>query len=148
MSGPVAMTLGSFAFEAIGFGYGDVSRRVQTPWADIQVAQTLNQQQWTGPTSEEVTIRGVLFPEAYGGQDSLDGIISAAMSGQPLMLVSGSDAEGNIHGMFAVQSIDEDRTFHDARGTPRRNAYTITLKRYATDASVGGAIARVVNLFG
>jgi uncharacterized protein len=55
------MMLGPFPVEALGFGYQSVQRRVQTPWADIAVAQDLNQQQWTGPTSEEVTIRRVLF---------------------------------------------------------------------------------------
>lgn len=147
MSGPVAMALGPFAFESLGFGYDGVGRRVQTPWAEVKVAQTLDRQQWLGPTSEEVTIKGVLFPEEFGGQASLDGIISAAMSGMPLMLVSGSKAQGLIHGLFSVQSIDEDRSFHDAAGTPRKNSYTITLKRMS-DASIGGAVASVISLFG
>ncbi len=147
MSGPVAMALGPFTFEAIGFGYGDVGRRVQTPWTEVKVAQSLDRQQWLGPTSEEVTIRGVLFPAQYGGQESLDGIISSAMSGTPLMLVSGTDGAGVIHGLFSVQSVDEDRSFHDAAGTPRKNSYTITLKRMS-DASIGGAVASVISLFG
>ncbi|CDZ43108.1 Putative bacteriophage P2 tail protein [Neorhizobium galegae bv. officinalis] len=150
MPGPIPMTLGSFAFEAIGFGYDTVSRRVQTPWAEIAVAQTLNQHQWTGPTSEEVSIRGVLFPAEFGGQDSLDGIIASAMSGAPLMLVSGNDAEGVIHGTFTIQSVDEDRSFHDARGQPHRNSYSIALKRYgqggATDAAA--TLPPILSLFG
>lgn len=147
MSGPVAMALGPFAFEAIGFGYDGVGRRVQTPWAEVKVAQSLDRLQWLGPTSEEVTIKGVLFPESHGGQGSLDGIVSASMSGTPLMLVSGSEAEGLIHGQFAVQSIDEDRSLHNHLGTPRKNAYTITLKR-VSDASIGGAVASIISLFG
>lgn len=148
MSGPTAMALGSFAFEAIGFGYDGVSRKVQTPWADIKVAQSLDQQQWLGPTSDEVTIKGVLFPAELGGQSSLDGIIAAAMSGTPLMLVSGDAVEGSIHGTFTVQSVDEDRSFHTAFGTPRRNAYTITLKRYGGAAAGGSIFAPIINIFG
>ncbi len=156
MSGPVAMALGPFAFEAIGFGYDGVSRKVQTPWADVQVAQSLNQQQWTGPTSEEVTIKGVLFPAEFGGQNSLSGIVSAAMAGTPLMLVSGDENEGLIHGTFTVQSVDEDRSFHTRQGTARRNAYTISLKRYADgdpagfslSGSVSSLLSPILNLFG
>lgn len=147
MSGPTAMALGPFAFEAIGFGYDGVQRRVQTPWADVAVAQSLNQQQWTGPTSEEVTIKGALFPAEHGGQDSLDGIISAAMAGTPLMLVSGDATLGSVHGTFTVQSVDEDKTFFTATGTPRKNAYTITLKRYSQSGATSAETA-ILSLFG
>lgn len=127
------MMLGPFPFEAAGFGYTDVQRRLQTPWAEIAVAQDFNQQQWTGPTSEDVTIRGVLFPAEFPA--SLAGLSAAARSGTPMMLVSGDALAGIIHGMFTVQSIDEDRSHHDALGRPWRNAYTLVLKRY------GGAAA-------
>lgn len=148
MPGRTSMMLGPHAFEAIGFGYTDVQRRVQTPWADVAVAQDLNQQQWTGPTSEDVTIRGVLFPAEFPA--SLDGLIGAAQAGTPLMFVSGDAAQGSVHGMFTIQAIDEDRSLHDRGGRPWRNAYTITLKRYG---STGGGIstptflANLISLF-
>lgn len=148
MSGPTAMALGAFAFEGIGFGYDGVSRKVQTPWADIKVAQSLDQQQWLGPTSEEVTIKGVLFPAEYGGQASLDGIIAAAMSGLPLMLVSGDAEEGAIHGLFTIQSVDEDRSDHTNYGAPRKNAYAISLKRYGGQSTSGSILGSIINLFG
>ena len=144
----VSMMLGGFAFEARDrLGYEGVQRKVQTPWAEIKVAQTMDQQQWTGPTSEEVTIRGVLFPQEYGGQASLDGIIAAAQAGTPMMLVSGDDYEGVIHGMFTVQGIDEDRSYHNAAGAPRKNSYSITLKRYGQSTAGGGLFAPILNLF-
>lgn len=144
MTQQVSMMLGPYAFEAIGFGYEGVGRRVQTPWADIPVAQTGNRQQWTGPTSEEVTIRGVLFPEEFGGQAQLDGVISSANAGVPMMLVSGDAVEGIVHGMFTVQAVDEDRSFHTAHGAARRNGYSISLKRYGGSAS---GLASVLDFF-
>ncbi|MGJ7040488.1 phage protein U [Shinella sp. BE166] len=148
MSGPTPMMLGSFAFEAIGFGFNGLQRRVQTPWADIAVAQTLNQQQWTGPTSEEVTISGVLFNEEFGGQDSLDGIIAAANAGVPLMLVSGSESAGVIHGSFTIQGVSEERSFIDHRGAPRKNSYSITLKRYGDTGGGSSFFKPIFDLFG
>lgn len=144
------MMLGSFGFEALGFGYEGLTVKVNTQWADVPVAQTLNQQQWTGPTSEEVSIKGVLFPLEHGGQGSLDGLKAAAMAGTPMMLVSGDDARGVIHGTFTIQGIDEDRSYITASGAARRNAYTISLKRYGQgDMSVGskGGLAALANLF-
>ncbi|TPK15156.1 phage tail protein [Mesorhizobium sp. B2-5-9] len=148
MTGATSMMLGPFAFEAVGFGYTDVSRRVQTPWADIAVAQDLNQLQWTGPTSEEVSIKGVIFPREFPA--TLEGLVGSANAGTPMMFVSGDVDEGLIHGMFTIQSIDEDRGYHDAGGRAWRNAYTITLKRYAGggDAGgVGGVISKLLSLF-
>lgn len=141
------MMIGAFGFEALGFGFDGVQRRVQTPWVDMPVAQDFNQQQWTGPTSEDVTIKGVLFPVELGGQESLDGIIATAKAGIPMMLVSGSEAAGVIHGMFTVQSVDEDRSFHTRRGTPMRNAYSISLKRYSGGITSSSLLTSIVDLF-
>ncbi|MCM2434122.1 phage tail protein [Agrobacterium rosae] len=147
MSGNTSMMLGGFAFEAHGFGYQGVKRTVNTPWTEVAVAQTLNPQQWTGPTSDEVNIQGVLFPEEFGGQAQLDGLIAASLSGTPMMLVTGDAAEGVIHGTFTVQGIDEDRSFINARGAAARNAYSIKLKRQADTAglSTGSIIDRATS---
>lgn len=141
MSGYTSMMLGGFAFEALGFGYQGIKRTVNTPWAEVAVAETLNPQQWTGPTSDEVTIQGVLFPQEFGGQSQLDGIIAAALAGTPMTLVTGDAAEGVIHGMFTVQGVDEDRSLHNSRGAAARNAYSIKLKRQTDTAPLtGGSI--------
>ena len=138
MTNPVSMMLGAFPFQSLGFGYQGLQRRVETPWADIAVVQDLNQQQWTGPTSEEVTIRGVLFPAEWPA--SLSGIVAAANSGTPMFLVSGDADSGVIHGVFTVQGVDEDRSFHDAAGRAWRNAYALTLKRYARGGIAAGSL--------
>ncbi|MFC5760513.1 phage tail protein [Rhizobium sp. GCM10022189] len=152
MTAQTSMMLGSFAFEALGFGYDGVSRSLQTPWAKVQVVNRFNVQQWMGPTSDTVTIRGVLFPVELGGQAQLDGIAAAAISGTPMLLVTGDVAEGVIHGTFTVQSVDEDRSFHTAFGAPQRNAYSIVLERYGDENAVpGGPISilqPILDLFG
>lgn len=148
MSNPVSMALGPFAFEAIGFHYDGLTRTVNTSWADVAVAQRRNAQQWLGPTSDEVTIKGVLFPAEFGGQGSLDGIIAAAEAGEPQMLVSGDAAEGRIHGFHTIQGVEEDRSFIDRYGQPRKNAYQIKLKRHEGKVEPGGLLAALVSLLG
>ena len=134
MAGYTSMMLGGFAFEGLGFGYQGVKRKVNTPWVEIPVGQTLNPQQWTGPTSDEVTISGVLFPEEFGGQSQLDGIIAASMAGTEMMLVTGDAAQGVIQGLFTVQSVEEDRSYINRCGEAGRNDYSITLKRSGSGA--------------
>lgn len=138
MSGNTSMMLGGFAFEALGFGYQAIKRSVNTSWTEVPVAQTLNPLQWTGPTSDEITISGVIFTEEFGGQSQLDGIVAASLAGVPMMLVTGSAAEGVVHGMFTVQGIEEDRSHHNARGVAARNAYSIKLKRQPDTAPMSG----------
>lgn len=147
MAGPVTMMLGGFAFEAMGFGYDGLSRSVQTPWAEIDVAQGLDAQQWTGPKSDEITIKGVLFPAEFGGQASLDGLVAAALAGKKMMFVSGTASAGLIHGWFTVQSVEEDRSFIDASGAARRNAYSIKIKRYGDSSSLATLITTFISLF-
>ncbi|MFK0167151.1 phage tail protein [Rhizobium sp. NPDC090279] len=112
------MMLGGYAFEALGFGYQNIKRKVNTPWVEISVGQSLNPQQWTGPTSDEVTIQGVFFPEEFDGQSQLDGIIAAQLAGTEMMMVSGDTIEGVIRGMFTVQSVEEDMSSTMPAGLP------------------------------
>ncbi len=141
MSGYTSMMLGGFGFEALGFGYQGVKRSLNTQWTEVAVGQTLNPQQWTGPTSDEITIAGVIFTEEFGGQSQLDGIAAEALAGVPMMLVTGDAVEGVIRGIFTVQGIEEDKSHHNARGEAARNAYTIKLKRQPdTTPLPGGSI--------
>lgn len=127
MSGPVVAALGAFAFQAHGFGLTDITRDTKTGWAAIAVAGGMDRLQWTGGNSDDVSISGVLFPQAFGGLDSLAGIRAAAEQGQPLMLVN---LAGQIFGLHVVEGITEDRSFLDRDGLPLRNAYKLSLKRF------------------
>lgn len=127
------MALGPFLFRSHGFGYTDVSRKLDTTWAEIEIAGRINALQWTGPRSEVVTINGVLFPSEWGGAATLEGVRLAAKNGIPQMLVS---LEGKVFGSQAIQKVDEDRAFHDRFGAPGRNAYSIELKRVGSGFSL------------
>lgn len=127
MSGPVTMTLGPFAFESHGFGFTDLGRDLDTQWTEVKVAQDWDALQWLGPGKEEAEIRGVLFPERFGGLTQLSGIRSLAISGQPMPLIS---LGGNVFGLFVVIGLKEDQDLFNAAGTPRQDKYSIRLRRY------------------
>lgn len=75
---PTPMTLGPFAFESLSFGFNGVSRDLATPWAEIKTVGGLDRIQWLGGDFDKVTIVGCVFPEEFGGLDSLEGVRSAA----------------------------------------------------------------------
>lgn len=141
------MTLGPFGFEALGFGYTDVTRKLDTSWAEIATAQDFDAIQWTGPKSDTLTIKGVLFPESFGGLASLNGIAAMAQAGLPLMLVSGDMSGGSIIGLVAVTGVEEDRSLHTGWGLPRKDAYQINVRRYPGAPSVGSIMGQVAGLF-
>ncbi len=143
MAGPTGMALGGFAFEALGFGYQDVGRNLSTPWAKQAVAQQLDGLQWVGPSEDEIEIKGVLFPEEFGWMASLEGLRQAALKGVALMMVS---LGGVIFGYHTIQAISEDRSYHDAFGRPRRDAYRIKLLRY-TGTPAASPLNSFVSLF-
>lgn len=124
---PTPMALGPFGFESLHFGYDKVDRNLSTRWAQIQTVGGLNRLQWTGGESDDVTIAGVVFPEEFGGLDSLEGVRSAARAGNVLPLVT---LGGNVFGMYVIEGVTEDQNFHDFRGLPRKDVFVIQLKRY------------------
>ncbi len=140
MAGPVTMALGAFMFRAHGFGYTDLERTLDTSWAELNTAGRLNALQWTGPKSDVVVIKGVLFPKAFGGTTTLEGVKLAAKNGVPLMLVS---LGGRIFGRYAIQKVTDAGTLHDRNGTPLRDAYTLELKRSSGGISLRSLIGSI-----
>lgn len=140
---PTPMALGPFAFESLSFGFYGVSRDLATPWASIQTVGGLDRLQWTGGESDKVTIVGVVFPEEFGGLDSLEGVRSAARSGAVVPLVT---LGGNVYGLYVIEAVNEDQSYHDANGRPRRDVYSIDLKRYVGNSF--SPISIIQSLFG
>ena len=137
------MCLGPFAFESLSFGFYGVSRELATPWAEIKTVGGLDRVQWLGGDSDRVTIVGVVFPEEFGGLDSLEGVRSAARAGTVLPLVT---LGGNVYGLYVVEGVHEDQSYHDASGRPRRDVYSIELRRYI--GSGFSPISIIQSLFG
>ena len=135
------MALGDHAFEALGFGFNDLHRKTYTPWGEVEVAYRLAALHWLGPKMEEITIKGVLFPEEFGGQGSLEGLRQAALAGEPQMLVTYA---GEIKGQYVIEHISEDRSFIRGDGLPRKNAYEIKLKKYEGGGGLLGGLIPVL----
>lgn len=141
--GPSPMALGRFAFRALGPSFESQSRGLETPWAELEVCYRQDALQWTGPKSDSFTIEGVIFEEAFGGQDTIDGLREAAESGTPLMLVT---HDGRVFGRHVILSINENRGAIRGDGLARRNEYQIELKRL-TASGFAGVVGGLRGLF-
>lgn len=128
MAGPIVAQLGSFGFEAHGFGLTDINRSLKTSWAKIKVPGGLDQLQWTGGDGDTTTITGVLFPLEFGGQASLEGLRAAALAGESLHLIQMmGTGVGNVLSEFVIEGIDDKQTFIGPNGIPMKNTYSLSL---------------------
>jgi phage protein U len=50
--------------------------------------------------------------------------------GEPLMLVDGL---GNVHGLWVLVSVEERQATFAAAGVPRRQEFSLSLKKYSDD---------------
>ena len=124
---PIPMALGPYMFHATNFGYNKFGRSVSTNWAEIEVVGGPNDAQWTGGQDEKLTIGGVLFPEEYGGMRTMRALQSSAQTGIILPLLT---LAGDVFGNFRIESVDEDQSYHTRYGLPRRNEFSIALKKH------------------
>ena len=145
MAGPTMMALGPFAFQAMGFSLTDSSTKMETPWATVPVVGGVDRLQWVGPKGATQTISGVLFSE-HGGQSSLEGIKLAARNGIAMPLVSVGGFPFNVFGLWAVESVTEDKGFFDGGGRAQRNAYQISIREKPIDLTIGGAMGELLSL--
>lgn len=144
MPGPTPLSLGDYAFVSLGFSFNEMGFDLQTPSADVEVAGRMDALHWCGPKSEQRTIKGVLFPAEFGGEDSLQGLAAAAKRGEVMPLVTGG---GDILGNYRVISITHEQTAITARGGARKLSYTITVRRIEGDAGgLGGLIQQLFSI--
>ncbi len=125
--GPTPMALGRHKFTAIGFHFHELARSLETPWAEIEVAQRMEALHWTGPKSETVTIKGVLFPQEFGGLSTLAALMGDAKAGRIMHLAT---RDGHLEGRFVVTHVEAEGSLLTDVGTPRKSTYSIKLKRY------------------
>lgn len=123
----VMMQLGSFQFSVATAAYQELSRSTQWRWPEQETFGVLPTSQFTGPGKETLSIKGVIFPEFLGGFGQVDQLRRLGDEGSPQMLVSG---EGSIMGRWCIEQVDEGQTIFDTAGRPRRQEFSMQLKRF------------------
>lgn len=92
----------------------------------------------TGFESEELVIKGVMYPETFGGMTSLDVIELAKQSATPLPVIRG---DYRPLGWFVIESADIEHDMLNEYGIGREISITLKLKAVGTPAgTLAGAI--------
>lgn len=79
-----------------------------------------------GPSSDDMTFRGVIFPGISGTLRSVQRVRDAADKGESNIL---TDGEGEVYGNWLVESVNERQSALQAGGKPRRIEYEIAFVR-------------------
>lgn len=123
----VMMQLGSFQFAVSTAAYQELMRSTEHRWPAQERFGQLPALQYTGPGADTITLAGVVYPEFRGGTGQIERLRALADRGEPQLLVDGL---GNVHGRWVVERIEERQTVFAARGVPRRQDFTLTLRKY------------------
>jgi hypothetical protein len=128
MGASVMMQLGSFQFSITTAAYQELSRRTAYRWAQQDLYGRLPGLQFTGPGEDAMTLAGVIYPEYRGGFAQLNQMRGLAGRGVPQLMVSG---QGGIMGRWVIESVDEKQATFAAEGLPRKQEFTLQLKRFS-----------------
>lgn len=123
----VMMQLGGYQFSVNTAAYQDLRRSSEYRWKNQERVGQLDALQYTGQGSDTITLSGVVFPGYKGGTGQLNAMRAQAGTGQPLLLV---DGQGFIHGRWVIEKIDEQQAVFARAGVPRRQQFSLQLRKY------------------
>ena len=122
------LALRQFAFEIGTAAYQELARKTEWRHAESPRFGARPASQFLGVGSESVSLKGVILPGLSGKHSAIVTLRAMGDEGEAYTLV---DAQGLIHGDFAILSIDETQTHFIDTGQPRRADFSIELRRVA-----------------
>lgn len=123
----VMMKLGDYAFGIDTAAYQRLARSTSYRWAAQERVGAHDALQFTGPGDDTITLTGSIYPDWRGGTGQLERMREQAGKGKPLMMVDGN---GFIRGRWVIESVEEASDTYAKAGVPRRQRFTLQLRRY------------------
>lgn len=124
------MALGTFVFSLSSLPFQELQHQLGWRHPTTSRVGARPARQFLGPDDETITLSGVLLPELTGGQASLDQLRSMGDQGQAWPLIDGN---GQIYGLYVIESLEQTKTIFFDDGTARRIEFRLTLKRVDDD---------------
>ena len=121
------LSLGQFVFSVDTLTFNELQRSRSWSFANNDIAQGRPQYQFTDTGEETISIPFLIYQEhGFGNRQSVDDLAEMADTGAGYVLIDGS---GYIYGVFAIDSIDDNRSFLTINGVPRKVDGTLKLTR-------------------
>jgi len=130
---PVLLMLGGFKFSVNTAVFRELQRSTSYRWPAQERVGQFDALQFTGPGDDRLTLPGVVYPDFRGGTGQLAALRTLASAGRPLQLIA---ASGDILGMWIIDNIEETQSFYKPDGTPRKQEFTVSLRKFGDDANV------------
>lgn len=143
------MALGAFRFSLDTAAYQRLERETSYRWPQSERFGKLPLLQSTGPSSDSITLEGIIYPGFKGSATQLDLLRTQAGLGTKLTLVTG---RGVYLGLWSVLSVREGQEYFFSDGVPRKLDFTVqlvqaddlTVKIAGFPVSVGGLMGLLV----
>jgi len=139
------MRLGSYKFCIYTAAYQELNRTTNYKWGEQAVFGDWDNLQFLGPSEDTQSLTGVVYPEFKGGTGQIDELRALAATGIPQLLISGT---GKILGYWVINSITEGQTKFAAFGVPRRQEFTINMRKYSDSPVRLGLLSGIMNAVG
>ncbi|BAO20622.1 putative tail protein GpU [Pseudomonas phage PPpW-3] len=136
----VMLQLGSFQFSIRTAAYQELTRESGHRWAAQDLYGREPGLQYTGPESQTMALSGVIYTEYRGGTGQLNALRNLAAGGMPLNLVEGS---GRMLGRWVIERVQEKQAVFADAGLPRKQEFTVQLKKFPADAPGFSNLAKV-----
>lgn len=137
----IMMSLGDFLFGINTAVYQELGRSTEWRWPSQDRFNQSPVLQFVGPGADTISLPGVVYPEWRGGLAQIETMRAMADLGEPLMMIDGT---GAVWGQWVIEKVDEKQSVLAAAGIPRKQEFTLSLKKYDdegidTMAFTGGA---------
>lgn len=126
----VMMLLGPYPFGVSTAAYQNLKRQTEHRWAAQDRFGQREALQYLGPGPDTISLDGYILPHYKGGQAQVSAMRAMASLGTPQTLLSGL---GQLLGLWVVESVEEGQSVFQAGGAPRRQDFTVRLRRYDSD---------------
>lgn len=124
----ILMRLGPHEFAVDPLNYNNFQSNIEARWKDNYTANGNHVDQFLGASARTATIKGVLFPESYGGLNEAEAVSQTIRAGNPVPLFSKA---GRHFGLVKVLSLN---LTHETIGPDDRvieASYSIKVSEYS-----------------
>lgn len=122
------MLIGTYSFSLNTAAFQELERKTEYKWVAVERHGQDDALQFVGPGMDTISLPGVIYPSYRGGGGQLNAMRALAGRGIPQSVIDGA---GNVYGLWVIEGIDEKQSYFTAFGQPRKQEFTMQLRRFS-----------------
>lgn len=135
------LALGPHVFEVLPVTLQKIEREVNLNWPGISRFGGPVARQATGEGEHSVKLNGLLFPAAFGGWASYNGIIATALEQEPLMMMGfGVDMLAEVLGLVVITKVHDTQDYLGPDGVGQQVTFDVEVAPFGDEGPYGGGL--------